>query len=398
MHRVNKSLILPLLLVLCLVAGLSGQQQQQQAPPSTPIGAEEPSAPPVMMPQTQAPAQTQQPAQQSPQQAPQQNTQQAPAQQGQAPMQTPPNQPGNTVQVPRQNPQEPDANEGGVFVFKKRVEEVTLHATVVDDRQKLVTNLERNSFTVYEDGQPQQITSFRREDIPVSLGILIDNSGSMRDKRPAVNQAALNLVRSSNPQDQVFIVNFNEEYYLDQDFTSNVSLLKESLDKIESRGGTAIYDALVASADHLMKTAKLDKKALLVVTDGEDNASRESLEAAIRRLAVDGGPTVYTIGILGEEGRRAEKVAKRALTAVSERTGGVSFFPRDLSEVDAITRQVAKDIRNQYSIGYKPTNPQNRGGYRTVKVEAKANGYKRLQVRTRSGYYAGEERAAAGNP
>ena len=303
------------------------------------------------------------------------------------------------MQVPaQQQGREADSQEGGVFVFKKRVEEVTLHATVVDDRQKLVTNLDKASFTVYEDGQPQQITSFRREDIPVSLGILIDNSGSMRDKRPAVNQAALNLVRSSNPQDQVFIVNFNEEYYLDQDYTSNVNLLKESLDKIESRGGTAMYDALVASADHLMKTAKLDKKALLVVTDGEDNASRESLEAAIRRLAVDGGPTVYTIGILGEEGRRAEKVAKRALTAVAERTGGVSFFPKDLSEVDAITRQVAKDIRNQYSIGYKPTNPQQRGGYRQVKVEAKANGYKRLQVRTRSGYYAGEERAAAGNP
>jgi Ca-activated chloride channel family protein len=398
MHQVNKSLILPLIFVLCLVVGLSGQQQQQQqAPPSTPIGSEEPSAPPVMMPQTQAPAQTQQPAQQTPQQ--QAPAQQAPGQTGQAPAQQPANQPGNTVQVPRpQQGREADSQEGGVFVFKKQVEEVTLHATVVDDRQKLVTNLDKGSFTVYEDGQPQQITSFRREDIPVSLGILIDNSGSMRDKRPAVNQAALNLVRSSNPADQVFIVNFNEDYYLDQDYTSNVNLLKESLDKIESRGGTAMYDALVASADHLMKTAKLDKKALLVVTDGEDNASRESLEAAIRRLAVDGGPTVYTIGILGEEGKRSEKVAKRALTAVSERTGGVSFFPRDLSEVDAITRQVAKDIRNQYSIGYKPTNPQQRGGYRTVKVEAKADGYKRLQVRTRSGYYAGTERAAAGNP
>jgi Ca-activated chloride channel family protein len=394
MHQVNKSLILPLMLVFCLVIGLKGQQQQQQAPPSTPIGAEEPSAPPVMMPQTQAPAQTQQPAQQAPQQqAP------APGQTGQAPAQQPANQPGNTVQVPaQQRGQAADSQEGGVFVFRKRVEEVTLHATVVDDRQKLVTNLDKTSFTVYEDGQPQQITSFRREDIPVSLGILIDNSGSMRDKRPAVNQAALNLVRSSNPADQVFIVNFNEDYYLDQDYTSNVNLLRESLEKIESRGGTAMYDALVASADHLMKTAKLDKKALLVVTDGEDNASRESLEAAIRRLAVDGGPTVYTIGILGEEGRRSEKVAKRALAAVAERTGGVSFFPRDLSEVDAISRQVAKDIRNQYSIGYKPTNPQNRGGYRQVKVEAKANGYKRLQVRTRSGYYAGEERAAAGNP
>lgn len=380
MHPVNKFAFVPLILIFCLALGLSGQQQQ--APPSTPIGSEEPSNPPVMV-------------------APPGQEQQAPAQQpaqqpGTAqPTAPPPNPPGDTVRVPgQQQGQEPDANEGGVFVFKKQVEEVTLHATVIDDRQRLVTGLDRGAFTVFEDGQPQQITSFRREDIPVALGIIIDNSGSMRDKRPAVNQAALNLVRSSNPQDQVFLVNFNEEYYLDQDYTSNVNQLSEALERIESRGGTAIYDALVASADHLMKTARLEKKALLVVTDGEDNASRESLEAAIRRLAVDGGPTVYTIGILGEEGRRAEKVAKRALTAIADRTGGVSFFPRDLGEVDSISRQVARDIRNQYTIQYKPSNPQSRGGYRTVKVEARANGYKRLQVRTRTGYYAGNERAS----
>ncbi len=381
MLPVNKHVIVLLILALCFVGAV---QAQQQAPPSTPIGSEEPANPPVMMPQQQQP----------PANAPAQGQPQAP---GQAPAQQtppPPNQPGNTVQVPAQQGQSPDANEGGVFVFRKQVEEVTLHATVVDDRQRLVTNLDKGAFTVYEDGQPQTITSFRRQDIPVALGILIDNSGSMRDKRPAVNQAALNLVRASNPDDQVFIVNFNEDYYLDQDYTSNIGQLREALEKIESRGGTAMYDALVASADHLMKTARLDKKAILVVTDGEDNASRESLEAAIRRLSVDGGPTVYTIGILGEEGRRAEKVAKRALTAIADRTGGVSFFPKDLGEVDSITRQVAHDIRNQYLIGYKPQNPQTRGGYRTVKVEAKANGYKHLQVRTRSGYYAGQERAS----
>lgn len=312
--------------------------------------------------------------------------------QSQQPIAQPRNQPGDTVQVPNQPGRAPDSQEGGVFVFRKQVEEVTLHATVVDDRQRLVTDLNRDAFTVFEDGQPQQITSFRSEDIPVSLGIVIDNSGSMRDKRPAVNQAAINLVRASNPQDQVFVVNFNEEPFLDQDYTADVNLLRESLDKIVSRGGTALYDALVASADHLAKTARLEKKAILVVTDGEDNASRESLEAAVRKLAVDGGPTVYTIGILGGE---KEKRARRALRVIAEQTGGVSFFPRDLSEVDAITKQVAHDIRNQYTIGYKPTNPQNRGGYRTVKVEARAGGYKKLQVRTRSGYYAGQERAAA---
>ncbi len=312
-------------------------------------------------------------------------------QEQQQPMPQPPNQPGDTVQVPRQG-QAPDAQSGDVFVFKKQVEEVQLHATVVDDRQHLVTSLDKNAFAVYEDGKPQQITSFRHEDIPVALGIVIDNSGSMRDKRPSVNQAALNLVRASNPNDQVFVVNFNDEYYLDQDYTPKIYLLKEALEKIDARGGTALYDAIVASADHLKKSGPLDKKVLLVVTDGEDNASRESLEQAIRRLQDENSPTVYTIGILGGEGR--VKRAKRALSEIAEQTGGVAFFPKDLGEVDSITRAVAHDIRNQYTIGYKPTNPQSRGGYRLVKVEAHAKGYGKLQVRTRSGYYAGQERAA----
>jgi len=278
-----------------------------------------------------------------------------------------------------------------VFVFKKQVEEVVLHATVYDAHQKMVTNLDKGAFTVFEDGQPQPITSFRREDIPVAVGIVIDNSGSMRDKRPAVNQAALNFVRSSNPQDEVFIVNFNDEYYLDQDFTSNITQLRDALEKIESRGGTALYDAVVASADHLKKTARLEKRVILVVTDGEDNASRESLEQAVHRLQAENGPTVYTVGLLGGEKQRR---AKRALTEMAVSTGGIPYFPKDLSEVDSITQEVAHDIRNQYTIGYRPSRPQTQGGYSSIKVEAKSKGYNKLQVRTRTGYYAGQERAA----
>ncbi len=288
--------------------------------------------------------------------------------------------------------QAPSREEGGVFVFKKDVEEVVLHATVVDDKRRFVTSLNRGNFAVFENGQPQQITSFRREDVPVAVGIVIDNSGSMRDKRPAVNQAALNFVRASNPNDEVCIVNFNDEYYLDQDFTAAVPKLQEALERIESRGGTALYDAVVATADHMKKSARLDKKVILVVTDGEDNASRESLEQAIRQLQAENGPTVYTIGILGEEKQRR---ARRALSGMAEQTGGVSFFPKDLSEVDSITQAVARDIRNQYIIGYKPSTPKTAGGYRSVKVEANAPGYKHLVVRTRSGYYAGQERASA---
>jgi len=295
---------------------------------------------------------------------------------------------GSTPSTPEG--QAPAEKSGDVFVFRKEVDEVTLHATVVDDKNRLVTNLDRNDFTVYEDGQPQKLTSFRREDIPVAMGIVIDNSGSMRDKRSAVNAAAINFVKSSNLQDKVFIVNFNEEFFLDQDYTASIPKLKDALERIEARGGTALYDAVVASSDHLKKSGPLEKKVLLVVTDGEDNASRESLEQAIRRLQEENGPTVYTIGLLGEE---HSKRARRALRVMAEETGGVSFFPQGLSEVDAITQQIAHDIRNQYTIGYKPSKPQSEGGFRAVKVDANAKGYKKLQVRTRSGYYAGQQRA-----
>lgn len=284
----------------------------------------------------------------------------------------------------------PEGQEGG-FLFHKEVDEVVLHATVVDDKQHIITTLDRNAFLVYEDGKLQNIVSFRHEDIPVAMGVVIDNSGSMREKRDRVNKAALNLVKASNSQDEVFIVNFNDEYYLDQDFTNNLSLLKEALEKVETRGGTALYDAVVASADHLKKNGKLDKKVLFVVTDGEDNASRESLEQAIRRLQEENGPTVYAIGLLGEERQRR---ARKALTFIAEKTGGMAFFPKTLDEVDAISQQVAHDIRNQYTLMYKPSNPKTSGGYRVIKVDAKAKGFGKLFVRTKSGYYAGEERAA----
>ena len=303
----------------------------------------------------------------------------------------PTNQPGNatSVAVPATT-----TKKGGndQYLFKKDVEEVMLYATVVDPHNRMVTNLNKNSFVVYEDGQPQQITSFRQEDVPVSIGILIDNSGSMRDKRAKVNQAALNFVRASNPQDEVFIVNFSDDAYIDQDFTSNIDLMKEALDHIDSRGGTALYDAVVASvAGPNAPVPRRDKRVLLVITDGEDNASRDSLEEAIRRVQGDKGPTIYTIGILGDD--REAKRARRALERLSAETGGVAYFPKDLSEVDEITRAVAHDIRNQYTLGYKPSRPQSEGGFRNVKVEAH-DGRSKLQVRTRSGYFAGQKRAS----
>ncbi len=273
------------------------------------------------------------------------------------------------------------------------MDEVLLHATVIDDKQHIVTDLDRGAFSVFEDGKLQNIISFHHEDIPVAMGIVIDNSGSMREKRAKVNQAVLNLVRSSNPQDEVFVVNFNDEYYLDQDFTNDLLKLKEALEKIDARGGTALYEALVASAEHLKTDARLERKVLFVVTDGEDNASRETLEQAVKQLQEENGPSVYAIGILGDE--EHPKRAKRALEIIAQRTGGVAYFPATLDQVDEISRQVAHDIRNQYTIGYKPTNPRASGSFRTIRVEAKKSKGK-LVVRTKSGYYAGAQPHSSG--
>jgi VWFA-related protein len=321
-------------------------------------------------------------------------SQSAPAQNDSKPS-TPP---ATTAPAPSQDKQDKkgeqdkNLNDQGVFVFRKDVDEVLLHASVIDDKQHIVTNLDRGDFTVFEDGKPQNIISFHHEDIPVSMGIIIDNSGSMREKRSKVNQAALNLVRSSNPKDEVFVVNFNDEYYLDQDFTNDLLKLKEALDKIDARGGTALYDAVVASAEHLKRFSRLEKKVLFVVTDGEDNASNETLEAAVKHLQEENGPSVYAIGILGDE--EHPKRAKRALEIMTQRTGGIAFFPKTLDEVDEISKTVAHDIRNQYTIGYKPTNPRGNGGFRQIRVDAKGKGRSKMTVRTKSGYYAGAQPAA----
>ena len=283
--------------------------------------------------------------------------------------------------------QNPDAGDAGVFVFKKEVEEVVLHATVIDNKQHIVTDLDKGSFNVFEDGHQQTITSFRHEDIPVAMCIVVDNSGSMLEKRAKVNAAALNLVRASNPNDEVCVVNFNDEYYLDQDFTSNINQLKLGLEKIETKGGTALYDAVVASADHLKTAAKLEKKVIFVVTDGDDNESTETLEQAVRKLQAENGPTVYAIGILERDDHIRH--AKRALQIMCEKTGGIVFLPKTLDEVDAISRSVAHDIRSQYTLAFKPGTSAHKG-YQSIRVEAKGNGRSRLTVRTKSGYYPGE--------
>jgi len=376
-------------------------QAQTQAQPGTQSPAQAPAQAPSPAP-SQAPnqANTTPPAATAEQSGSTNSQTPAPAQgatasQSQPDAQQPPTSsaPDSANQpTPPSGEQNPDSGDSGVFVFKKQVEEVILHATVIDNKQHIVTDLDKGNFNVFEDGHQQTITSFRHEDIPVAMCIVVDNSGSMREKREKVNAAALNLVRASNPNDEVCVVNFNDEYYLDQDFTSSINKLRTGLEKIETRGGTALYDAVVASANHLKDGAKLEKKVIFVVTDGDDNESTETLEQAIRRLQAENGPTVYAIGIL--EGEDHARHAKRALQVMCEKTGGIAFLPKTLDEVDAISRTVAHDIRTQYTIGYKPTTPRSQGGYREVKVDAHTQKHEKLTVRTKSGYYAGQE----GNP
>ena len=284
------------------------------------------------------------------------------------------------------SPEPGSGDSGSMFVFKRQVEEVVLHATVFDEQRRLVSGLDRSTFTVLDGGAPQAITSFRREDVPVAMGIVIDNSGSMREKRDKINQAVMNFIRASNPQDQIFVVNFGEDPYLDQDFTSDTRLLQAALHQVSAKGSTALYDAIIASAVH-MQSSTLEKKVLLVITDGQDNMSRETLQEASRRLQQTNGPTLYAVGLLGSG---LESSGRDALQRLADRTGGVAYFPETLNEVDSITRNVAHDIRNQYIIAYKPTNQSVKPGYQSVQVEAHAPGYGKLTVRTRTGYYPGE--------
>jgi Ca-activated chloride channel homolog len=278
-----------------------------------------------------------------------------------------------------------------VAVFRTDTRLVVLHASVLDKNGKLITTVPQAAFKVTENGQDQPIKLFRREDVPVSMGIIIDNSGSMRDKRSKVAAAALALVKESNPQDEVFIVDFNDAPYLDQPLTNNIKKLEETLDKIDSRGGTAMRDAISLSLDYVKESGKKDKKVLLVVTDGNDNSSDETLEQLVRK-AQKSEVLIYCIGLLNEEEPREARAAKRALKALAEASGGLDYYPKDLAEVEKITPEVAKEIRNQYTLAYSPSNQNLDGTFR--KIQVTVNGYGRPTVRTRNGYYATPETPA----
>ncbi|BDC50081.1 hypothetical protein F183_A23970 [Bryobacterales bacterium F-183] len=262
---------------------------------------------------------------------------------------------------------------------------VVLHASVLDKSGKLQTDLKQQQFKVFENNIEQQIRAFRREDVPVSLCIVIDDSGSMRDKRAKVAAAALGLVKASNKNDEVCVVNFNDEAYLDQPFTNDINRLEQALEKIESRGGTAMRDAVSMSIDYQKKDAKKDKRVVLVITDGDDTASTETLEKLVAKCQRS-EVLIYAIGILTDEEARKAKSAKRNLTMLAKESGGMAYFPKELAEVESLAIQIANEIRNQYLITYVPSNQNLDGSYRQIKVTASGKGSP--VVRTRSGYYA----------
>ena len=279
---------------------------------------------------------------------------------------------------------------------------MVLHVTVTDDKGEFVADLKEGNFRVFEDKIEQKISFFSRDDIPVTMGLVIDNSGSMREKRAQVNAAAMTFVRTSNPQDEAFVVNFNDEYYLDTDgdFTSDQENLNDALARIDTRGSTALYDAVIGSLDHLKKGHK-DKRVLLVVTDGDDDASEKSFEDTMK-AAEESNATIYAIGVFSEDDLKNDKKmvrhSKKVLIELAEATGGQAFSRKSLDEVTPICEQVAREIRNQYTIGYYPVNTARDGTFRPVLVKViPPNGRGKLSVRTRTGYFAPKPTTAAGN-
>jgi VWFA-related protein len=278
--------------------------------------------------------------------------------------------------------------EPGDAVFRSDARLVQLQATVTGSDGHLLTDLPQYVFHVFENDVPQEIKVFKREDAPVSLGLLIDASASMRDKREKVAKAALTLVRASNPSDEVFIMGFHDKPWIAQDFTRDIGQMETALNGIALGGATAMRDALSIGIQHAKRLGTNDKKVILVVSDGEDNSSSVGLEQLVRE-AQQTNVLIYAIGLLNDATPKESERAKRDLDALTTATGGEVFYPKDVAEVNSIAEHVAHDLRNQYTIAYSPSNAKQDGTYRRIKVTV--NSPPGATVKTRTGYYAGRE-------
>jgi VWFA-related protein len=272
-----------------------------------------------------------------------------------------------------------------VPVFHAESKLVVLQATVRNARGELVTNLGQEAFTVYENGKKQTLEVFRRDDVPVSLGIVIDNSGSMKRLRPSVEAAALAFVGASNPEDEVFVLNFADKTRIDVPLTRDIGVLKAGIARIDSIGGTAMHDAVQAATEYLHAQGQRDRKALLLITDGFDNASAATL-GQIKTLVERSDVVVYAIGLLGDESESKAKRARSELDELTEISGGMAYYPPSPEALDGVALGIARQIRNQYMLAYAPHEKSLDGSYRKLRVVA--SGPEPLSVKTRAGYRA----------
>jgi Ca-activated chloride channel family protein len=280
---------------------------------------------------------------------------------------------------------------------------VVLDVAVVDQANHTLTNLKQEDFTIYENNVRQPVSFFSEEEAPTSLGLVIDTSRSMAPKLNTVIAAALRLIRESHQDDEAFIIEFKSEAELVQDFTKNVDEIEDALQDLVAHGQTALLDAVYLSVQHAHKQGKHRRKAVVLITDGEERDSYYT-ENQVMELLRESDVQVYIIGftqgldmdrynIFKGTGKRRigrrEKRARHLLEELAQVSGGRVFYPENLSELDPIAQTIARELRTQYIVGYYPTNAQRDGTWRSVRVDIKPDekGNKRI-ARTRSGYYA----------
>jgi Ca-activated chloride channel family protein len=257
-------------------------------------------------------------------------------------------------------------------------------ATVTDRDGRYVTGLEKENFKIFEDKLPQEILQFSSEDIPVSVGIVFDVSGSMKDKLKTAVQAAITFLKSGNPDDEYFLVEFSDKP-TGSDFTSDIAKLQSRFMFSKAKGRTALYDAVYMGLSKL-EQGNNPKRALLLITDGEDNRSRYTF-SNVKEFIKEKDIQMYSIGISNGPGDASAEQGRALLRDLSSISGGESFFPKSIYHLEDTCRSIAKELKYQYVIGYRSTNTEQDGKFRKIKIAAEFPDYK-LTVRHKQGYYA----------
>jgi len=273
--------------------------------------------------------------------------------------------------------------------LKSETDMTLVGVSVTDPLGRLVTGLEQEDFRVFENGSEQEIVHFASEDVPVSIGVIFDMSGSMTDKIEKSRKAAVQFFRTANPQDEFFLVDFNDRAELVSQFTSSVDQLQDRLLYTAAHGLTALYDGVYLGLSQ-MRGAHNTRKALLILSDGGDNHSRYT-ETEIRKFVQEADVQIYAIGLFEPDGGPTpeERAGPALLSDLTQMTGGRMFVVQNLSELPDIATKISMELRNQYVIGYRPSDRAHDGKWRKIKVKLHPpKGLPPLTVWARSGYYA----------